>query len=406
MDIRVGMGAEHGPYEPISMRQRAALCELFQLEEGTHTHVQIEGLTNGFNQGASSIYCALPNVCFSDTRVNPGDILTYRVSFDGLEGMVIGSTEDHKQVAILNLNYADARYLVEHYDREYVFGGFPNRQDIRQLSDPFTDWVEKIDHIEDVYDEPDEVPNEDTIFVTKEDIFKVRKMASHFGDIAIEPEQRKALWKLFKMHDYDHTYVKLQNIFDGFFAVHGEQESCYITTPKVCRAFGNHGLEAGDILTYSVSYNGLEGMILGVSRDRSTMAILNLNYAQDQYVLEHYSEQHILGGYPRAGDKRELTLKFIDRGMTNPEVKQYYDQTLLPFLFEFFLENLDWFPNPVIETIANYVAEMTSIEDFALCPDLNVVAELPNDGQEDETAPDTGLHDNSNQLDYSHLRGY
>ena len=149
-------------------------------------------------------------------------------------------------------------------------------------------------------------------------------------------------------------------------------------------------------------------MILGVSRDRSSMAILNLNYAQEQYVLEHYSERHILGGYPRAADKRTLTSKFIDRGMTNPEVKQYYDNVLLPFLLEFFLENLDWFPNPVVETIAVYVAEMTSIEDFALCPEIfEVAAESQNDGQEEENSSlDGDLFDSFPSLDFTHLRGY
>lgn len=368
LEVRNHPSLVHGRHMPILGMQRRSLLELLQLENPSHEELEIQGMTNGFKNDDSTTYVTTPDVCFQHTGVRPGDILTYRVSFDGLEAMVLGCTADLSKVAVLNLNYEDSRYIIEHYEDRYVFGGFPNPQDVRKLSEELVDWM--------TFDESETesdslagcVHNGAMVVVKKEELIKIRKMEKRHGHLSITKKQRKELWKLFRMHDCEFSYLRMEGLVDGFAThIHGEEpEPFYITIPKIVQSFGNHGLSPGDIITYSVSYTGLEGMVLGVTRDRRQIAVLNLNYGQERYLLEHYSIQNIFGGYPSINDKRQLTSKFVDRGLENSDVKQYHDQVLLPFLKEQFLHYQAFVPVVLIETIAEYVAEMTSIEDFAL----------------------------------------
>ena len=104
----------------------------------------------------------------------------------------------------------------------------------------------------------EEVPHPgDMVEVTKSAILKIRNMTKENGHVAITDEQRKALWKLFRMHDYNYSYLRLKGLQDGFAQNHGvSEEPYYITIPKTVQSFGKHGLTPGDIITYSVSYTG------------------------------------------------------------------------------------------------------------------------------------------------------
>jgi len=367
------MVSANGPI-PISYVQRMALATLFRFQHPGHDRLRLENVANGFSAQDPTVYIVDRVVCtnWSTHRFVPGDIVTYKVSFHGLEGIILGVTEDHSKVAILNLNYEDERFIVEHYSAANFNGGFPNRNDRRQITDRFDDWIlrsedeqketdsESVSVESTEEDQKPELLNGETLVVTKEDIVKIRNLTPDNGHLPIHAKQRKRLYKLLRLHSYDHSYLRIEGLRNGL----GEEDPTeYCVVPKVCRSFGNHGLNPGDIITYSVSFDGLEGMVIGITRDRKKLGILNVNYGHEKYILEHYRCEHVFGGHPAPRDKRTLSEKFIDRGMKNSEVHRYHDEILVPFLEAAFTE---WFPLPVVHTVALYVAEMSTVEDFSL----------------------------------------
>eukprot|EP00494_Astrolonche_serrata_P003177 UN03183 len=65
----------------------------------------------------------------------------------------------------------------------------------------------------------------------------------------------------------------------------------YIVTPSISRKYGNMPLRCGDMVGYRESYHGLHGLIIGLTKDEKKMALININFSNEKFVLEHYLER-------------------------------------------------------------------------------------------------------------------